>query len=102
MNHKLWITGEVYRHADDGYIPVYTSDGWYEYDVHEGDTVIINDGSTSSVYIIKGACKCKECPIRSHKNLCAIAVKCRVTGMFKSVCRAKFGVHSIDEIMENL
>ena len=91
MNHTLRRTGEVYRDKSHGPIPVYTYDGWYEYNVHEGDTVIINDGPTSSMYILKGDyLKCGECPISTDDELCAAAVKCKVTGIFRTVCRARF------------
>ena len=103
MKHTLRRTGEVYRHLNGTTIPVYTQDGWYEYDVHDGDMVIIDDGYTTSMDIIKGNQKCAECPIRANdSNLCGVAVKCKVTGMFRAVCRARFGVHSIDEILEDL
>lgn len=102
MNHTLRPTGEVYVHRDDSTIPVYVPDGWYRYEVHEGDTVIINDGATSSMYILKGYRNCEECPISTDTGLCAIAVKCWSTGTFRSVCRAQFGVHSIDGVLENL
>lgn len=102
MNHKLWKTGEVYRHKDGSTIPVYTYDRWLEYDVHEGDTVVINDGSDSRMYILKGYRKCTECPLNTETGLCAVAVKCKISGMFRAVCRAQFGVHPIDEVLEGL
>lgn len=103
MKHVLRRTGEVYRNTSHSAIPVYTPDGWYEYDVHEGDIIVINNGPTSSMYILKGDSKCDECPLRIEDyHLCALAVKCKETGMFKSVCRARFGVHSIDNLLEGL
>ena len=102
MKHTLRKTGELCRHKAGDTVPVYTYDEWYIYNVHEGDTVVIADGSTSSMYILKGDRKCDECPISTDNNLCAVAVKCRATGMFRSVCRGQFGVHPIDEILEEL
>ena len=102
MKHILRKTGELCRHKDGDTVPVYTYDEWYIYNVHEGDTVVITDGSTSSMYILKGDRKCEECPIRTDTGVCALAVKCRATGGLKTVCRAELGVHSIEEIMENL
>ena len=102
MKHTLRRTGEMYKHAE-GCTPVYTYDGWYEYDVNDGDTVIINNGSTSNMYVLKGIHSCKECPIRiNNSHLCAICVKCKVTGMYRTVCRASVGVHPIDELLEDL
>lgn len=102
MNHTLRRTGELYRHKDGSSIPVHTYDGWYRYEVHEGDTVVIDDGPTSSMYILKGARKCDECPISTDNGLCSVAVKCKATGTYRSVCRAEFGVHPIDEVLEEL
>lgn len=102
MNHILRRTGELCRYKSGSPTPVYTYDGWYRYEVNDGDTIIINDGTTSSMYILKGARKCNECPISTDNGQCAVAVRCRVTGMFRSVCRAQFGVHPIDEVLENI
>lgn len=103
MNHMLRKTGEVFRYGDGREIPVYTYDGWYEYDVHEGDTVVIDDGVTSSMYILKGDRKCDECPISTEDgHVCALAVNCKVTEIPRAVCRARFGVHAIDTILEDL
>ena len=90
MKHTLRRTGEVYRYGDGLAIPVYIPDGWYEYDVHDGDTVVINDGTTSSMYILRGSKNCEECPISINNKQCAVAV------------RTQLGVHSIDEILEDL
>ena len=103
MKHTLRRTGEVCTYGNGRTIPVCTYDGWYKYDVHEGDTVIIHDGPTSSMYILKGRYTCKECPIRLDDNdTCAVAVKCKVTGKCRAVCRFQFGLHPIDEILEDL
>lgn len=102
MNHVLRKTGEVYRYGNGHVIPVYTPDGWYEYAVHEGDTVVINDGPTSSMYILRGAKNCEECPISIDNKQCAVAVKCKLTGIYRAVCRIEFGVHAISEVLEDL
>lgn len=103
MRHVLRRTGEICRHRDGNDVPVYTYDEWYRYDVYEGDTVIIDDGHTSSMYILKGDSKCDECPLRAEDSgLCALAVKCKITEMCRAVCRARFGVHPIDNLLEDL
>lgn len=93
----------MYSYGNGRTIPVYTYDGWYKYEVHEGDTVVINDGPTSSMYILRGYKECPECPISIKDDpICSVCVKCKVTGTFRAVCRAQLGVYSIDEMLEEL
>ena len=68
MKHTLRKTGELCRHKDGDTVPVYTYDEWYIYNVHEGDTVVITDGSTSSMYILRGDRNCTECPLSTGKG----------------------------------
>lgn len=95
----------MYSYSNGNTIPVYTYDGLYEYNVRKGDTVIIDDGHTSSMYILNGYQKCDECPLSVNTeggHICALAVKSKPTGMFRAVCRSRFGVHPIDNLLEDL